>query len=169
MSGSIPSNPRIDRQAVADFLHLEARLADECRYDEWEALWADDGLYWIPAGGDDPDPQRQLSFAYDNRARIASRVRQLRAGTHHTQVPPSRLRRLISNIELLDSALDNASDVVTVGSNFLLTEYRRGRLTLWSGRTIHKLRPDGRGFRMAFKKVLLVNNVDAIPTLSFLI
>jgi 3-phenylpropionate/cinnamic acid dioxygenase small subunit len=165
MPGSNHRNPPVDLQAVADFLYLEARLADECRYDEWEALWADDGLYWIPAGGDDPDPERQLSFAYDNRARIASRVRQLRTGTHHTQVPPSRLRRLISNIELLD----DAADVVTVGSNFLLTEYRRGELTLWSGRTIHKLRPDGRGFMMAFKKVLLVNNVGAIPTLSFLI
>jgi benzoate/toluate 1,2-dioxygenase subunit beta len=165
MTGSIASNPPVDRKAVADFLYLEARLADECRYDEWEALWADDGLYWIPAGGDDPDPERQLSFAYDNRARIASRVRQLRAGTHHTQVPPSRLRRLISNIELLDEA----ADVVTVGSNFLLTEYRRGELTLWSGRTVHKLRPDGRGFKMAYKKVILVNNVGAIPTLSFLI
>jgi benzoate/toluate 1,2-dioxygenase beta subunit len=156
-----------DRQAVADFLALEARLADEGRYDEWEALWADDGVYWIPAGGDDPDPDRQLSFAYDNRARIASRVRQLRSGTHHTQVPPSRLRRLISNIEVLAEAADG---VLSVGSNFLLTEYRRGTLTLWAGRVLHQLRPDAAGgFRMAQKKVLLVNNTGDIPTLSFLI
>jgi 3-phenylpropionate/cinnamic acid dioxygenase small subunit len=155
----------VDRQAVADFLYLEARLADEGRYDEWEALWTDDGLYWIPAGGDDPDPARQLSFAYDNRTRIASRVRQLRAGTHHTQVPPSRLRRLIGNVELLDPD----GDLLTVGSNFLLTEYRRGTVTLWSGRTVHKLRPDAGRLRLAYKKVLLVNNTGDIPTLSFLI
>jgi 3-phenylpropionate/cinnamic acid dioxygenase small subunit len=154
-----------DQQAVAQFLYLEARLADEGRYDEWEALWADDGVYWIPAGSDDPDPERQLSFAYDNRARIASRVKQLRAGTHHTQVPASRLRRLVSNIELLDQD----GDLVTVGSNFLLTEYRRGTVTLWSGRTEHRLRRDGAGFRLARKKVLLVNNTGDIPTLSFLI
>lgn len=154
-----------DRQAVADFLYLEARLADEGRYDEWESLWTDDALYWIPAGGDDPDPDRQLSFAYDNRARIASRVRQLRSGTHHTQVPPSRLRRLIANVEVLD---DTGGDVV-VGSNFLLTEYRRGTVTLWSGRTVHTLRSTVDGFRLAVKKVLLVNNTGDIPTLSFLI
>ena len=156
-----------DRQAVADFLALEARLADEGRYDEWEALWDDDGVYWIPAGGDNPDPDRQLSFAYDNRARIASRVRQLSSGTHHTQVPPSRLRRLISNIEILAEAADG---VLSVGSNFLLTEYRRGALTLWAGRVLHQLRPHpAGGFRMAQKKVLLVNNTGDIPTLSFLI
>jgi 3-phenylpropionate/cinnamic acid dioxygenase small subunit len=155
----------VDRQAVADFLALEARLADEARYDEWEALWTDDGLYWIPAGGDDPDPDRQLSFAYDNRSRIASRVRQLRSGTHHTQVPPSRLRRLIANIEVLDTD----AGVVTVGSNFLLTEFRRGAMTLWSGRTVHRLRPTDDGLRMSYKKVLLVNNTGDIPTLSFLI
>jgi len=155
----------VDRQAVADFLYLEARLADEGRYDEWESLWTDDALYWVPAGGDDPDPQRQLSFVYDNRARIASRVRQLRSGTHHTQVPPSRQRRLIANIEVLDGSAEE----VTVGSNFLLAEYRRGTITLWSGRTVHKLRPAEGGYQLAYKKVLLVNNTGDIPTMSFLI
>jgi hypothetical protein len=40
---------------------------------------------------------------------------------------------------------------------------------MWVGRTIHMLRPDRDGFKMVRKKVLLINNAEAIPTLSFLV
>jgi 3-phenylpropionate/cinnamic acid dioxygenase small subunit len=67
-----------DHRAVADFLYREARLADEARYAEWLALWTDDGVYWVPATTEpDPDPERQLSHVYDNRARVETRVKLL--------------------------------------------------------------------------------------------
>ena len=91
----------IDRLREAEqFLFHEARLADEHRYEEWERLWTDDALYWVPANGDDIDPERQMSIIYDNRSRISLRVKQLLTGKRHTQEPQSRLRRLISNVEL---------------------------------------------------------------------
>ena len=37
-----------DRLQVEAFLYKEARLADESRYSEWEALVDDDMHYWIP-------------------------------------------------------------------------------------------------------------------------
>ena len=86
-------------RAVADFLYKEARLADESRYDDWEALWEDDGVYWVPATTSDAaDPLRQISHIYDNRARIATRVKLLTSGYRYSQVPASSLRRVISNI-----------------------------------------------------------------------
>jgi hypothetical protein len=54
----------------------EARLADEARYSEWEALWGDDALYWVPMHPG-ADPELTLSYVYDNRARIRSRVAQI--------------------------------------------------------------------------------------------
>ena len=33
---------------MAAFVVHEARLIDEGRYDEWLALFADDGRYWVP-------------------------------------------------------------------------------------------------------------------------
>src|SRR5215218_6525084 len=44
-----------DIREVEQFLYREARFADESDYDSWEALWTDDGLYWVPAGNDDGD------------------------------------------------------------------------------------------------------------------
>lgn len=75
------------------------------------------------------------------------------------------MRRLIGNIEI--EATDEED--VRVGSNFMLSEYRRGEVRLWSGRTVHLLRPHGDDFRMALKKVMLVDNDAAIATLAFLI
>ena len=65
-------------RSVEQFLFREARLADESDYDGWEALWTDDGVYWIPANGDDIDPATQMSIIFDNRSRVALRVRQLK-------------------------------------------------------------------------------------------
>ena len=37
------------------FLVHEARLLDEKRYDEWNALFTDDAHYWVPLARDQPD------------------------------------------------------------------------------------------------------------------
>ena len=41
---------------VTQFIYREARLQDEHAYSDWEALWTDDGVYWIPANGEGGDP-----------------------------------------------------------------------------------------------------------------
>src|SRR4030095_15317421 len=85
--------------AVTAFIYKEARFQDEHQYEAWEALWTDDGVYWVPANGADIDPEREMSIIYDNRSRISLRIKQLLTGKRHTQTPQSRLRRLVSNIE----------------------------------------------------------------------
>ena len=37
-----------ERMQVEEFLFKEARLADESRYSDWEALVDDDMHYWVP-------------------------------------------------------------------------------------------------------------------------
>lgn len=150
--------------AIEQFLYLEARLQDEHRYDDWEALWAEeDTLYWVPIR-EDADPTREVSYIYDNRSRLASRIRQLNTGVRHSQAPQSRLRRLISNIEIGES-----EDGITVESNFILLEARRAQLMTWGGRTTHLLVPSGDSFRIKRKTVLLVDCDKPISNLAFLI
>lgn len=146
------------------FIYMEARLADEHRYDAWEALWTDDGVYWVP-GGDDGDPTQRLSIIYDNRARISTRVKQLNSGKRHSQNPPSRLRRLIANVELLG---DSGEELVA-GANFLVVESRERGTALWGGRSEYRLRRTSDGLRMAAKKVTLVDADQPLYTLAFLI
>jgi 3-phenylpropionate/cinnamic acid dioxygenase small subunit len=147
------------------FIYHEARLADEHAYDEWEALWADDGVYWVPVGSDDADPETQMSVIYDNRSRIATRIKQFNTGKRHSATPPPRVRRVVSNVELLEDG-----DPLRVGANFVVYESRERGITLWAGRTeYHLTRADDGTLRMARKDVFLVNNDRPLDTLSFLI
>jgi 3-phenylpropionate/cinnamic acid dioxygenase small subunit len=153
---------------VEQFVYREARLADEHAYDDWEALWTDDAVYWVPFGSDDSDPESQMSVINDNRARIATRIKQYHTGKRHSQTPPSRLRRLISNVELLEADPAHPGDLLA-GANFVVYESRERGITLWAGRTEYRLRREGDHLRLAAKKVFLVNNDRPLNTLAFLI
>jgi 3-phenylpropionate/cinnamic acid dioxygenase small subunit len=159
-----------DRSEVEQFLYREARLADESQYDEWEALWTDDALYWVPVGGQGGDPRREMSVIYDNRNRISTRLKQLRTGRRYAQAPQSNLRRLISNIEFLGGVTNPAGAIdLEVGANFLAIESRARDTHLWGGQVTYRLRRDDDTLRLVYKKVVLVDNDRPLPTLGFLI
>ncbi len=150
---------------VEQFVYREARLQDEHRYDDWEALWTDDGIYWIPANGDDIDPDQEMSIVYDNRSRISLRIKQFHTGKRHAQAPPSRLRRVVSNIEILEQ--DDTE--IHVIANAMVFESNVRADTVWAAQYDYLLRRTADGLRMARKKVMLVNNDKPLYTLAFLI
>lgn len=164
MSAKMPDKTPLLTE-VEQFVYREARLQDDHEYEAWEALWTDDGVYWIPANGGDIDPEKEMSIVYDNRSRISVRVRQLLSGKRYTQEPRSNLRHIISNVELMGEAGDD----ILVGANSLVFESSLRGDTLWAARNDYVLRRDGDDFRMARKKVTLVNNDKPLYTLSFLI
>jgi benzoate/toluate 1,2-dioxygenase subunit beta len=138
------------RREIEDFLFHEAMLADESRYEEWEALVTDDIHYWVPSGDGDYEPGTRMSFLNDNRTRLATRIRQLETGVRYSQVPKSPMRRMISNIQVLD--VDG--DEYEVASNFVLYEHAvqaTGEIRVWAGRTTHRLRHTDDGLRIAAK------------------
>lgn len=150
---------------VTEFLYKEARLQDTHAYDEWEALWDDEAIYWVPANGEDIDPEREMSFIYDNRSRISLRIKQLKTGKRHSQTPPSRLARIVSNIELLEGE----GEAIRAAANTMVFESNMRGDTVWATRNEYDFRRVGDALKMARKKVVLVNNDKPIYTLSFLI
>ena len=165
-----PLPEEFDRHRVEQFLYREARLADEGDYDAWEALWTDDALYWVPIGGEGGDPDQQMSVIYDNRRRISTRLKQLRTGKRYAQAPRSNLRRVLSNIEFLGGRNNPEGDVdLEVAANFLIIESRSRGTHLWGGRTTYRLRRRGDDLLLVYKRVVLVDNDQPLPTLGFLI
>jgi benzoate/toluate 1,2-dioxygenase beta subunit len=155
----------LDYRQVEQFLFHEAQLMDEHRFDEWLALWTEPALYWVPSNKDELDPAREVSLVYDDWVRLQLRISRLKSGFAHAQEPRSRMRRLLSNIVIEETG---SGEVVTY-SNFLLAELRRGKQDLFAGRTIHRLRAHEGSFKLASKKVLLLNNDEPIDNLTFLI
>lgn len=150
---------------VTRFIYREARLQDDHRYDDWEALWTDDGVYWVPANGEGGDPETEMSIIYDNRSRIALRIRQFHTGKRYSQTPRSRLRRIVSNIEILD----RDARQVRVTANAMVFESSIRGDAIWASRNEYLLRREDEDWRMASKKVILVNNATALQSMSFLI
>lgn len=150
---------------VEQFLYKEARLSDSGQYKEWESLWTDDAMYWVPANGDDIDPETEMSVMHDHRSRIALRVSQYYTGKRWTAMPESRLCRVISNVEVLEVDGDEVS--VTCKT---ITHESNDRIdAIWPSRNDFRLRRVDGEFKLVTKKVVLINNDKPMDTISFLI
>jgi 3-phenylpropionate/cinnamic acid dioxygenase small subunit len=95
---------------------------------------------------------------------LGERIYRLTSGAAWAQQPRSRTRRLISNVEV---RLNEGGYVV--GSNCIIAELRRSKQDMFAARMLHTLRPAGESFRIALKKVLLLNNDEPIDNLTFLV
>ena len=157
----------IDRGEIEQWLYREARLMDEHRFAEWEALWTDDGVYWVPCVHDS-DPFKDVSIIYADREGIARRLGRMDTNAMYTQDPKSIVSRVVSNVEIYPN-----DDELTVHSSFNASEFkRRGRESwqyVWAGRSEHRLRRENGGWKMAYKKATLINSDGEIPPLGILI
>ncbi len=106
-------------------LFREARLLDEQAYEAWLELLSDRLRYWAPVRSNVDvetfDKPGLLALFDDRKADLSMRVRRLRTGHAHAEKPPSRVRRLISNVLILGQ---DAAGAVEVASSFLVTVSR---------------------------------------------
>ena len=163
MTASAASTARQDLEA---FLFREARLADENRYDEWFALWTEDVRYWVPVNIDDYDPDEHVSIIYDDRERLELRISRLKSGGAWAQEPQSRMRRLISNIEIEPAGRERMLGHLELRA---WANCAAGAKARTSDSKSTSLAYDARGLRMAAKTVVLVKNNEPLHNLSFLI
>jgi 3-phenylpropionate/cinnamic acid dioxygenase small subunit len=166
--------PLDEERELTAFVFREARYADESRYDEWEALWtsAPEATYWLPTSPDKMDPDRYVSLIYDNRARIATRIRQLKTGYRYAQIPVSPMRRVVSNFEMRRVTDPEYSDAYEVESNFLMVEIAvqsTRNQNIWAGRTIHRLRRENGELKIHHKRVMLVNGDEPLGSIAFIL
>lgn len=153
----------ISRQQIENFLYNEARLLDDGHFEEWLQLFTDDAIYWVPCGGNDTNPMRDVSIIYDDRKRIGERVQRVTSGQAHSQDPPSVTRRIVGNVE----TLTQQAHLLTVTSNFMLAEFRHDKQLVYAGRYEHEIDTQGDRWRIRRKKVELVNNAQPLGNVSF--
>ena len=152
------------RERVETLLYREARLMDENRYAEWLELFADECEYWIPSNAEDIDPSRHVSILYGGRPMLENHVQRLLEGKAFAQVPASRMRRIVGNIEI-----ESVDDGWSVGANFLIYEIRKHSQRLHGGRSEYRLVDVDQQLRIAAKKVLLVGINEHQENITFLL
>lgn len=117
------------------------------------ALFADDGIYWIPATPGQEDPLGEVSIAYEDRQLIDVRVRRLRHPENYADQPHARTRRVIGNVMLEDGE----NGTIVVRSNFTLAEIQNDEQRYFAGEYVHTLREADGGFLIVQKRVNLLN------------
>jgi 3-phenylpropionate/cinnamic acid dioxygenase small subunit len=163
--------PVLTRADAEDFLYREARLLDEGHWREWQKLFMPDALYWLPSSAaPEVDPDNYISIIYDDMDLLNERLGRLESGACHAQIPSSRTLHVIGNVMV--SAAENHA---VVFSNQVIHEYRSNTqsrfypLQAFPAHCEHHLRWHACEWKMAFKKVQLLNCDGEIFDLSFLI
>ena len=118
----------------------------------------------MPAGGAAPDPTRHVSLVYDDRQRLGLRVDRLQGSHAYAQDPPSRICRIVTNVEMEEPAVGE----VDVHSVLTIVELRAGKQRLYAARCRHRLREQD-GLKIARKEVRLVNRDDVFDNLTLLL
>jgi 3-phenylpropionate/cinnamic acid dioxygenase small subunit len=158
---------------VESFLFFEADLLDSRRHDDWLRVLTADIHYWMPVRRTTTarEVHREftepgaMAFFDDDFAALEMRVRRLSLGRAWAEDPPSRTRRLLSNIRLL--AYDGAE--VTVGLNFQLYRTRlNSEEDQWIGRREDVLRREDDGFRLSKRHIFLEQTVILSQNMSSL-
>jgi 3-phenylpropionate/cinnamic acid dioxygenase small subunit len=146
-----------DIRSVERFLFHEARLLDEARFDDWLGLFTETAWYWVPVEPNQENPLETVSIIYDDRRLLETRVRRLTNPNIHAQSPPSRTSRMIGNI-MIDSDNGTVEDAeLIVSSRFQMTEFRSNSQRQFAGALTHGLMTQEHDFRIAWKRVDLVN------------
>lgn len=153
-------------QAAHDLLVREAWYLDEGYLHEWLDLYTNRCLYWVPATPGGGDPRREVSIAFDDRRRLEDRVHWLNTGYVWSQLPPSRTRRQVTNVEVLRGRTD---DEVRVRSNFAIFEIRPGAQRVLAGWYGHALAITDEGLAIRAKQVNLLDCDQAHRNLTIIL
>lgn len=142
---------------VARLLFEEARLLDERLYDAWLATFLPRCLYWLPRRFEPADPRTETGIYLDDRRRLGERIAMIRSGHLHAQTPPSRTRRMLSNIE----QWAGPGDTVRARANMVIWEYRKGHMRAHAGSQVYGLAPNAHGQLAVQMKIVHLLDCDA--------
>ncbi len=171
------SQTTFTRAEAEDLLTHEARLLDERRLEEWNALFTAEGMYWIPLDEEAPF-EHNAAIVRDTPLRREERVHHLLHNYFPAQSPPSRTLHFVSNVAV-EAGSDEWAGCVVVRSNQIVYEMRTGdykQVGVGELRPIvaaveHILRPEAGargGMGIARKKIVLINHDSWLGNMTFL-
>jgi 3-phenylpropionate/cinnamic acid dioxygenase small subunit len=155
------------RQELIDFVIHECRLLDAKRYDEWNALFADDAYYWVPLVPDQEDGINHTSHLYEDKLLRDLRIERLKSPRAFSQQPPSRCHHLLQ-VPVVES-VDEEANVFVLRTEFHYTESQGDELQSYVGTFFHHLTRQDGALRMTLKRVNLLNCDAALPAVQLFI
>jgi 3-phenylpropionate/cinnamic acid dioxygenase small subunit len=149
-----------------DFVAHEAALLDAGRFDDWLALFAEDGHYWVPLqGAAQADPLSHNSIAYEDRLLLQLRIERLKNPRAHSQHPRSHCQHVLQR-----SVIEHDDERgLALSTPFLYVEARGEEQVLLAGTCRHLLVRHAEGFLIRQKRIDLLNAGRALPAIQLFI
>ena len=148
---------------IEEFLYHEAHLLDTQRLEEWLALFTEDATYWLPLERDQKDPIETSSIIHDDRTLLELRVKQARHPRAHARLPLARTVHQVGNIQVFEKDSE-----VHVNSTLQVIEFRNEKQRLYGALVEHRLRRVNGSFKIAHKRVDLVNSEGELDGIAIL-
>lgn len=104
----IPSHDKLLSE-ITQLLIREAWVRDNDRFEEWLDFFADKCRYWAPVrqlmdrGKENFHESGRATHFDEDRSGLELRVKRLASGLTFTDEPPARARRMITNVQILES------------------------------------------------------------------
>ncbi len=163
-----PLADAVSRAEIEDLFYHEAELLDGWKLDDWLALMTDDAAYYVPPN-DKPDADHRFTLftIADDIVRLRERIIRLKDPNCHAEYPPSRTRRLITNVRV--TGVDG--DTISASANFSIHRYRRGGAHQeFVGRYRYKLRRVSGRLKIAERRAILdAEELGALGSVSFIL
>lgn len=146
---------------LANLVYREARLLDSKQYDEWFALFAEDGRYWLPMSPDQTDPKGQQSIAIEDKLMLRVRIERLKSPKVYAQQPPVLCQHVVQAPSVEE--MDHAANRYRARAPFLYVEFRHDEQLMLTGVASFQLRVEGTALAIVEKRVDLLNARSALP------
>jgi p-cumate 2,3-dioxygenase beta subunit len=158
----------VSRAEVEDLFYHEAQLLDSWKLDDWLALLTQDAAYYVPpTDKPDADHRYTLFIIADDPVRLRERIIRLKDPNCHAEYPPSRTRRLITNVSI--AGVDG--DTVSAEANFVVYRFRRDEdIRIFVGRYYYKFRREQGRLKIAERRAVLdAQELGLLGSVSFLL
>lgn len=157
----------IEPARAIEFVVDEARLLDAKRFDEWHALFADDGVYWMPLVRGQTDMKLHTSLLHEDPFQLRIRIERLSHPRVYAQQPASYCHHLLQTPSL--ESVDALERSCRMRTEFHYTEVRASERISLAGTAHHRLvERDGR-LRIALKRVDLLECEAPLPSIHLII
>ncbi len=168
----------LQREIEAFYFH-EAELLDDRRFDAWLDLLTDDIVYFMPlrrnvkygsqAEAENSAEGVDAAWFDEGKHTLSQRVAQIKTGIHWAEEPLSRIRHLVTNVQITDAPPggDGAREL-NVKSRFLVYRNRIDDETdIFVGQRTDRLRHVDGGWKVARRVILLDQSTLLAKNLTF--
>lgn len=147
--------PHDTQRAVEQFLYRQADILDDRKWEDWLALFTDDGHYWMPVSEDQTIADGVPNIFYEDLNLMRVRVKRVTHPHAWSQQPGHRTSHVVSNVVIEDEQQDTGD--IVVRSKFHVVEYWNDGLRHFAGRYRHELASTAEGYRVRMQRVDLIN------------